>query len=88
MNEPRLVVGDGNLGLWSALRNVFPGAAEQRCGNHRVVNVLTQVPKQRQGEVRELLTKIPYQRSEPQARQRSECFRTGVLATAMSGPPS
>ena len=23
-NEPRLVVGDGNLGLWSALRNIFP----------------------------------------------------------------
>ena len=29
MNEPRLVVGDGNLGLWSALRNVFPGVSSQ-----------------------------------------------------------
>jgi len=43
MNEPRLVVGDGNLGLWSALRNIFPGAEEQRCWNHRLVNLLTQV---------------------------------------------
>ena len=75
MNEPRLVVGDGNLGLWSALRNVFPGVAEQRCWNHRVVNVLTQVPMQRQGEARELLTKIPYQRSERQARQRKRVFQ-------------
>ena len=56
MNQPRLVIGDGALGLWSALRNIFPGAEEQRCWNHRVVNVLTQVPKQRQGEARELLT--------------------------------
>ncbi len=44
MNEPRLVAGDGTLGLWSALRNVFPGAEEQRCWNHRLVNLLTQVP--------------------------------------------
>lgn len=75
MNEPRLVVGDGNLGLWSALRNVFPQAAEQRCWNHRLVNVLTQVPKQRQGEARELLTKIPYQASERQARQKKRVFQ-------------
>ena len=44
MNEPRLVVGDGNLGLWSALRNVFPGAEEQRCWNHRLVNLLSRCP--------------------------------------------
>jgi transposase-like protein len=75
MNEPRLVVGDGNLGLWSALRNVFPGAAEQRCWNHRVVNVLTHVPRQRQGEARELLTKIPYQASERQARKQKRVFQ-------------
>ena len=31
---------------------IFPEAEEQRCWNHRVVNVLTQVPKQRQGEAR------------------------------------
>ena len=39
MNEPRLVVGDGNLGLWSALRNIFPGAEEQRW-NHRLVDAV------------------------------------------------
>ena len=30
MNQPRLVVGDGNLGLWGALSNVYPGTGEQR----------------------------------------------------------
>ena len=79
MNEPRLVVGDGNLGLWSALRNIFPGAEEQRCWNHRLVNLLTQVPKQRQGEARELLTKIPYQASERQARQQKRVFQNWCL---------
>ena len=79
MNEPRLVAGDGNLGLWSALRNIFPGAEEQRCWNHRLVNLLTQVPKQRQGEARELLTKIPYQASERQARQQKRVFQNWCL---------
>ena len=37
--------------------------------------MLTQVPKQRQGEARELLTKIPYQRSERQARQKNRVFQ-------------
>ena len=31
---PRLVIGDGHLGIWGALRNVYPQAAEQRCWNH------------------------------------------------------
>ena len=79
MHEPRLLVGDGNLGLWSALRNIFPGAEEQRCWNHRVVNLLTQVPKQRQGEARELLTKIPYQASARQARQKQRVFQNWCL---------
>ena len=79
MNEPRLVVGDGNLGLWSALGNIFPGAEEQRCWNHRLVNVLTQVPKQRQGEARTLLTKIPYQTSERQAQQKKRVFQSWCM---------
>ena len=79
MNEPRLLVGDGNLGLWSALRNIFPGAEEQRCWNHRLVNLLTQVPKQRQGEARELLTKIPYQTSARQAQQKKRVFQNWCL---------
>ncbi len=35
MNEPKLVTGDGALGAWAALRNVFPGAREQRCWVHK-----------------------------------------------------
>lgn len=44
MGAPRLVIGDGHLGIWGALRNVWPEVDEQRCWNHKVLNVLEQVP--------------------------------------------
>ena len=46
---PRLVIGDGHLGIWGALRNVYPEAAEQRCWNHKILNVLDKLPKERAG---------------------------------------
>ena len=42
---PRLVIGDGHLGIWGVLRNVYPEAAEQRCWNHKILNVLDKLPK-------------------------------------------
>lgn len=60
MNCPRLVMGDGHLGIWSALANVYPDASEQRCWNHRMRNVLDCVGKKRQGEAKELLRKVMY----------------------------
>ncbi len=44
MGCPRLVIGDGHLGIWGALRNVYPQAEEQRCWNHRIVNLLAKLP--------------------------------------------
>jgi len=60
MNAPRLVLGDGNLGIWAGLRNVFPEAEEQRCWNHRIVNILTKIPKRSQPQARMMLRAIPY----------------------------
>ncbi len=60
MNCPGLVMGDGHLGIWSALANVYPDACEQRCWNHRMRNVLDCVGKKRQGEAKELLRKVMY----------------------------
>jgi putative transposase len=45
LNPPRLVVGDGALGAWAALRDVYPGAREQRCWVHKTANVLDALPK-------------------------------------------
>ncbi|WP_346105688.1 IS256 family transposase [Nonomuraea maheshkhaliensis] len=45
MRAPVLAIGDGALGFWSALREVFPQAREQRCWFHKIANVLGALPK-------------------------------------------
>ena len=42
---PRLLIADGHLGIWGAVATVFPHMAEQRCWNHRLLNVLDKLPK-------------------------------------------
>ena len=49
---PKLGIGDGALGFWSALREVFPDTKEQRCWVHKTANVLDKVPKKIQGKVK------------------------------------
>ena len=74
MNCPRLVVGDGNLGIWSALANVYPEASEQRCWNHKMVNVLDQVPKNAQPEAKDLLRSVVYAEGRIDAENRRDLF--------------
>ena len=45
MRAPVLAVGDGALGFWTALREVFPDTREQRCWFHKQANVLSALPK-------------------------------------------
>ena len=45
MSAPVLAVGDGALGFWKAVRDVFPATAEQRCWWHKIGNVLAALPK-------------------------------------------
>ena len=45
MQAPVLAVGDGALGFWSALCDVFPTTREQRCWFHKIANVLNALPK-------------------------------------------
>ena len=45
---PSLAVGDGALGFWKALREVFPSTREQRCWVHKTANVLNKLPKHKQ----------------------------------------
>lgn len=55
---PKLTIADGHLGIWSALRQVFPETAEQRCWNHKLRNVLDAVPQKAQLEVKAQLQGI------------------------------
>ena len=52
MRAPVLAVGDGALGFWAALRDVFPETREQRCWVHKVANVLNALPKSAQPAAR------------------------------------
>jgi transposase-like protein len=76
MSVPRLVVADGHLGIWAALSSVFPEVAEQRCWNHKIVNVLDALPKKLQAEARELLCSIPYAPTRREAEKQREEFRS------------
>jgi transposase-like protein len=67
MDEPRLVIGDGHLGIWGALANVYPNSQEQRCWNHRILNVLDKVPRKEQRQARMLVTRIPYAETRDEA---------------------
>jgi len=52
---PKLAVGDGALGFWAALAEVFPGTREQRCWVHKTANVLDKMPKKVQPSAKQLL---------------------------------
>lgn len=67
LHSPRLVIGDGNLGIWGALANVFPAAGEQRCWNHRLVNVLDRVAKKQQPAAKVWLRQLMYAPTREQA---------------------
>jgi putative transposase len=74
LNCPRLVIGDGNLGIWGALANVYPDAGEQRCWNHKIVNVLDKLPKKVQPQAKRRLQDIAYAESRPKAEEKRDVF--------------
>lgn len=55
---PELAVGDGALGFWKALEEVFPSTRHQRCWLHKVTNVLNAMPKSMAPQVKADLTEI------------------------------
>jgi putative transposase len=75
MNEAKLVTGDGALGAWAALRNVFPGAREQRCWVHKTANVLDALPKRLQPRAKSLLHEMAEAPTRADARNALERFR-------------
>lgn len=55
---PKLAVGDGALGFWKALGQVYPATAAQRCWQHKTVNVLNKLPKGLRGKALDALHEI------------------------------
>jgi putative transposase len=69
MRAPELAVGDGALGFWAAVRDVWPETREQRDWVHVIGNVLDKLPKRLQARAKELLHEIMYAPTRDDAEQ-------------------
>jgi transposase-like protein len=58
LRAPVLAIGDGALGFWAALREVYPETLEQRCWVHKIANVLDKLPKRLQPRAKSMLHEI------------------------------
>src|SRR5665213_3453594 len=56
--DPKLATGDGALGFWKALPQVYPATREQRCWVHKTANVLDKLPKRLQPAAKEKIHQI------------------------------
>ena len=71
---PRLVAGDGHLGIWGALRNVYPDASKQRCRNHRIIDVFDRLSKRQHEHAKLLLRAIPCAPTRAEAKRLRDVF--------------
>lgn len=71
---PSLAVGDGALGFWKALRQVFPTTKEQRCWVHKTANVLDKLPKGQQPKAKAMLHNIWQAETKAEAEKAFDLF--------------
>jgi putative transposase len=75
MRAPVLAVGDGALGFWAALKEVYPETKAQRCWVHKTANVLDKLPKRLQGRAKMMLHEAMYAPDRAAARGAIRDFR-------------
>jgi len=71
---PELAVGDGALGFWKALAQVYPQARAQRCWVHKMANVLNALPQNRQDSAKHQLQQIWMAATRAEAHQAFDAF--------------
>ena len=74
MNTPELAIGDGAMGFWSALEEVYGGTRQQRCWVHKTMNVLNCVPKSVQAKTKQALHAIWQAETKTEAEKALELF--------------
>ena len=74
MRAPVLAVGDGALGFWKAIRDVFPDTREQRCWWHKIANVLAALPKSAHPGAKKALAEIYNAADKDHARSAAKAF--------------
>jgi len=72
--DPALAIGDGALGFWKALRQVYETTKEQRCWVHKTANVLDKLPKSVQPQAKEMLHEIYLAPSRAEAEKAFDLF--------------
>jgi len=80
MHAPVLAVGDGALGFWGGLREVFPTTVEQRCWFHKAGNVLAALPKSAHPGARKHLAEIWSAEDKTHARVAIKAFELAYAA--------
>src|SRR5690625_2007506 len=74
MRAPVLAIGDGALGFWAAVRDVFPETREQRCWFHKLGNVLSALPKSVHSGAKVAMRQIMEAEDIDHARQAAKAF--------------
>ena len=72
--DPKLATGDGALGFWKALPQVFETTRTQRCWVHKTANVLDKLPRSMQPKAKEMLHEIYLAPSRAKANQAFDLF--------------
>jgi len=80
MAAPVLAVGDGALGFWRAVRDVFPATKEQRCWWHKIGNVLNALPKSAQPAAKAALAEIYNAEDKTHAEAAAKAFADAYAA--------
>ena len=74
MNVPKLAVGDGAMGFWAALDEIYPDTRHQRCWVHKTANVLNALPKLSQPKAKQALHQIWMAQTRQQAHRAFDQF--------------
>lgn len=74
MNVPQLAIGDGAMGFWAALEEVYPESRQQRCWMHKTMNVLNCLPKSLQAKAKQALHEIWQANTREDAEKAFELF--------------
>ena len=80
MHAPGLAIGDGALGFWGALREVFPQTRAQRCWFHKIANILGALPKSAHPGAKKALAEIWNAQSKRHALDAARAFESAYGA--------
>jgi len=85
LKTPRLFIGDGALGIWSALDEIYPQSAQQRCWNHKIMNVMDKLPKALQREAGKRLREIYQADTRSQCEEWADIYARDLRAIGQNG---